>query len=110
MENYDATGQWRTNDGQADVDATGDLPDGRKFTGPKELRAILLERSDDFRGCFTERLLTYSLGRGLEYYDNPSIRAITREAAQSDYRLTALISSERARYEKLIRAAGIKPD
>ena len=76
MENYDATGVWRTNDGLADVDATGDLPDGRKFNGPKELRAILLERSDDFRRCFTERLLTYSLGRGLEYFDECAVRKI----------------------------------
>ena len=76
LENYDATGVWRTNDGNADVDASGDLPDGRKFTGPKELRAILLERSDDFRRCFTERLLTYSLGRGLEYFDECAVRQI----------------------------------
>ena len=76
LENYDATGAWRTNDGNADVDASGDLPDGRKFTGPKELRAILLERSDDFRRCFTERLLTYSLGRGLEYFDECAVRQI----------------------------------
>ena len=76
LENYDATGVWRTNDGLADVDATGDLPDGRKFNGPKELRAILLERSDDFRRCFTERLLTYSLGRGLEYFDECAVRKI----------------------------------
>ncbi len=91
LENYDATGVWRTNDGNADVDASGDLPDGRQFTGPKELRAILLERSDDFRRCFTERLLTYSLGRGLEYYDECALRAIVRSGKADGDRVSAYV-------------------
>ncbi len=91
LENYDATGVWRTNDGNADVDATGDLPDGRKFTGPKELRAILLERSDDFRRCFTERLLTYSLGRGLEYYDECALKAIVQSGQADGDRVSAYV-------------------
>lgn len=76
MENYDAIGAWRTADGKADIDASGELADGRKFTGPKELRSILLERADDFRRCLTERLMTYALGRGLEYFDVCAVRKI----------------------------------
>lgn len=91
LENYDAIGVWRTNDGNADVDATGDLPDGRKFTGPRELRTILLERSDDFRRCFTERLLTYSLGRGLEYYDECALKAIVQSGKADGDRFSAYV-------------------
>ena len=91
LENYDATGVWRTNDGNADVDASGDLPDGRKFTGPKELRAILLERSDDFRRCFTEKLLTYSLGRGLEYFDDCAVRAIVDHGKSEGDRVSGYV-------------------
>lgn len=91
LENYDATGVWRTNDGNSDVDATGDLPDGRKFSGPKELRAILLERSDDFRRCFTNRLLTYSLGRGLEYFDDCAVRKIVDQGKSEGDRMSSYI-------------------
>ncbi len=91
LENYDATGVWRTNDGNSDIDATGDLPDGRKFSGPKELRAILLERSDDFRRCFADRLLTYSLGRGLEYFDDCAVRKIVDQGKSEGDRVSAYI-------------------
>ncbi len=91
LENYDATGVWRTNDGVANIDASGDLPDGRKFTGPKELRSILLERSDDFRRCFTERLLTYSLGRGLEYFDECTVRQIVQRGHADGDRMSAYV-------------------
>ena len=91
LENYDAIGGWRSADGDATVDATGDLPDGRKFTGPKELRAILLERSDDFRRCFAERLLTYALGRGLEYFDECAVRHITDQGRADGDRISAYV-------------------
>jgi hypothetical protein len=91
LENYDATGVWRTNDGFADVDSTGDLPDGRKFNGPKELRTILLERSDDFRRCFAERLLTYSLGRGLEYFDECTVQQITARGKGDGDKMSAYV-------------------
>ncbi len=91
LENYDATGVWRTNDGFADVDSTGDLPDGRKFNGPKELRAILLERSDDFRRCFADRLLTYSLGRGLEYFDECTVQQITARGKSEGDKFSAYV-------------------
>lgn len=91
LENYDATGVWRTNDGNADVDSTGDLPDGRKFNGPRELRTILLERADDFRRCFAERLLTYSLGRGLEYFDECAVRQIAESGKAHGDQASAFI-------------------
>ncbi|MBI3895964.1 MAG: DUF1592 domain-containing protein [Acidobacteria bacterium] len=91
LENFDAIGQWRTTSGAAKtpLDASGELPDGTKFKGPTELRNILLNKREQFVGSFTEKLLTYALGRGVEYYDFPAIRKITREAAP-DYRWSSL--------------------
>ena len=91
LENYDATGAWRTKDGKVEVDASGDLPDGRKFTGPRELRAILLERSDDFRRCFADRLMTYSLGRGLEYFDECALRKIVDKGKSDGDRFSSYV-------------------
>ena len=93
LENFDAIGRWRTansTDGTR-IDASGVLPDGTKFEGPAELRKILLKEPAQFAGNVTEKLLTYALGRGAEYYDAPVIRKITREAAGSNYRWSALI-------------------
>lgn len=85
LETYDAIGAWRTRDGDAPVDASGFLPDGRRFDGPAELRRILKERTDEFRRCFAEKLLTYALGRGLEYYDACAVERIAdRAAAEGD--------------------------
>ena len=91
LENFDAIGKWRTTDANTPVDASAELPDGTRFTGPVELRAVLLERRDQFVHTVTEKLLTYALGRGLEYYDRPVIRHIAREAASDDYRWSSLI-------------------
>ncbi len=94
LENYDAIGRWRTKDAGAVIDASGKLPDGTKFTGPAELTKILLTgHRDEFAANVTEKLLTYALGRGLEAYDAPSVRAIMREAAKDDYRMPALINA-----------------
>jgi uncharacterized protein DUF1592/uncharacterized protein DUF1588/uncharacterized protein DUF1585/uncharacterized protein DUF1587/uncharacterized protein DUF1595/cytochrome c len=94
LENYDAVGRWRANDAGAVIDASGKLPDGTKFNGPAELRKILLTgHRDEFATTVTEKLLTYALGRGLEAYDAPAVRAIMREAARDDYRLPALINA-----------------
>jgi len=94
LENYDAIGRWRTKDAGSIIDASGKLPDGTKFNGPAELKKILLTgHRDEFVTTVTEKLLTYALGRGLEAYDAPAVRAIMREAAQDDYRLPALINA-----------------
>jgi hypothetical protein len=94
LENYDAIGRWRMKDAGAVIDASGKLPDGTKFNGPAELKKILLTgHRDEFVTTVTEKLLTYALGRGLEAYDAPAVRAIMREAVRDDYRLPALINA-----------------
>jgi hypothetical protein len=92
MENFDAIGRWRarTESGGA-VDASGGLPDGSTFTGMSGLRIALLRRPEMFVGTLTEKLLTYSLGRGLEYYDAPTVREIVRNAREQDYRFSSLV-------------------
>jgi hypothetical protein len=92
LENYDATGQWRAEDAGTRIDATGRLPDGTEFEGPAGLSQLLLTKyRDDFVRTATEKLLTYALGRGIEPFDAPTIRAIDREAARDNYRISALI-------------------
>ncbi len=93
LENYDGVGKWRDEDAGAKIDASGTLPDGTVFHGPAGLRQLLLTKyKDDFVHTAIEKLLTYSLGRGLESYDFPTVRAITREAAQDNYRFASLIA------------------
>jgi hypothetical protein len=91
LENFDAVGKWRTVDAGTPVDASAVLPDGTAFEGPSGLRTVLLQRPEQFAGTVAERLLTYAIGRGLEYYDMPAMRQILREAAKDEYRWSALI-------------------
>jgi hypothetical protein len=92
LENYDAVGQWRTVSESGDkIDASGVLADGTKVSGVADLRAALLSRPNVFAGTMTEKLLTYALGRGLEYYDMPAVRAVTGEAARNNYRFSSII-------------------
>ena len=91
LENFDAVGQWRTQDGRIPVDASGQLVDGIKIDGPMQLRAALLGYSDQFLRTVTEKLLTYGLGRSVEYYDQPVIRSIVRDSARENYRFSSLI-------------------
>ncbi len=92
LEHFDAVGQWRETDGGgAPIDTAGVLPDGAAFDGLPELRDILHGRRGEFVATFTEKLLTYALGRGVEPYDRPAIRAIVREAAEDDYRWSSII-------------------
>jgi mono/diheme cytochrome c family protein len=92
LENYDALGKWRAVDAGAPVDASGVLPDGATFSGPSELKSILLARRDQFVTTLTEKLLTYALGRELEYFDQPAVRRIVRDAAAGGYRWSALVT------------------
>ena len=91
LENFDGIGQWRETDGTAPIDASGALPDGTRFSGPQQFRRALLQRPEQFVHNFTERLLTYALGRAVQYYDMPAVRAIMRDAAASNYRWSSLI-------------------
>jgi hypothetical protein len=91
LENFDAVGKWRTlGESSAPIDASGQLPDGTAFTGPAGLRSALL-RSDRFVATFTEKMMTYALGRGLEHYDAPAVRAILRDVARDDYKVSSLV-------------------
>jgi len=92
LENYDAIGSWRTTVDGLPVDASGKLPNGTDFTGAAQLKALLLAESPKFVNCLTEKLLTYSLGRGLEPYDRPAVKRIELQVENKDYRFTALIN------------------
>jgi hypothetical protein len=91
LENFNAIGKWRVSDGEAVIDPSGVFPGGPKFSNPTEFRQLLLGQRDEFVRTFTEKLLTYALGRGLEYHDMPAVRNVVRDAALSDYRWTELI-------------------
>ena len=94
MENYDAIGRWRGMDleAKAPIDARTVLPDGRPVDGPSELRDALFGGRDLFVRTFTEKLLMYAVGRELEYFDMPQVRAVVRRAATQEYRLSAIVS------------------
>ena len=91
LEKFDAVGRRRTVEGGVPIDASGGLPDGSTFADVDGLEAALLRRPELFVGAFTEKLLTYASGRGVEYYDAPAIRAIVRDARAQDYRISSII-------------------
>ena len=92
LEQFDAVGRFRTRTAaNTPIDASGELPDGTRFDGAAGLRTALAGNPERFVGTLTEKLMTYALGRGLEYYDAPAVRAITRDAAGNDYRFSSLI-------------------
>ena len=91
LENFDATGQWRTREAGTPVDATAELPDGSRFEGPAGLRQMLLGQSEQVATATTEKLLTYALGRGLAYYDLPAVRKIVQSAAKDDYKFQTVV-------------------
>jgi hypothetical protein len=91
LENYDAIGQWRDKDGKFPIDASGRLPDGRKFEGAGGLVSILMSNPNAFAQAMTEKMLIYGLGRGLERYDRPVVKQIVSRLAANDYRFSALV-------------------
>jgi hypothetical protein len=94
LENYNGIGKWRAEDGGSRIDASGKLPGGVQFQGPAGLKKLLLaDYRDDFVATVAEKLLTYALGRGLEYYDQPAVRSITSQAARDNYRISALVTA-----------------
>ena len=92
LENYDGVGSWRTMDGKFPIDASGVLPDGKKFEGAAELRSILTQNKDAFAEGLTEKLLLYALGRGVERSDRPAIKQIVARLAADDYKFSSLVS------------------
>ena len=94
LENFDAIGQWRTMDRQANnapIDASTVLPNGVAINGVVELRAQLVDRPATFVEAVTERLMMYALNRQLEYFDMPQVRAIVRGAAKDNYKLSSIV-------------------
>lgn len=92
LENYDAIGKWRTVDeGGRAIDATGSLPDGKALAGAPALREYLRDRRREFAAAVASKLMTYALGRGVEYYDMPAVRRIVRDAADREYRWSAIV-------------------
>jgi mono/diheme cytochrome c family protein len=91
MENFDAVGQWRTDDAGIPIDPTGVITDGTHLDGIQSLRELTVRNGDQFAGVVTEKLLTYAIGRGLEYEDMPLLRLLTRNAAEDDYRFSSLL-------------------
>jgi hypothetical protein len=91
LENFDLVGRWRDHDGAAPIDTSGKLVDGTPLASPQALREALLARSDSFVTSFTEKLLTYALGRRIEYFDQPAIRTIVRDARRNGDHFSAIV-------------------
>jgi hypothetical protein len=91
LENFDAVGAWRTRESGIAIDASGELTDGTKIDGVAALRDALVRRPDVLVGTMTEKLMTYGLGRTLEYQDMPAVRAIVRSSARDNYRFSSLV-------------------
>lgn len=91
LENYDATGKWRTKDGKFDLDVAGTFPSGKSFRTPAEMKLVLKEDVEEFGRCVTEKMLTYALGRGLERYDRRTIDALLTRLKADNYRFQTLV-------------------
>jgi len=91
MENFDAIGQWRETDSGNTIDASGVFPDGTSFNGISGLKKVLLDHPEQFVSTVAERLLMYGVGRNLQYYDAPAVRAIVRSAAAENYSFATLV-------------------
>jgi hypothetical protein len=93
LENFDAIGKWRTkSEAGTPIDASAALAGSAPFDGPEGLRALLLDRREQFVGTVIQKMLAYALGRGLDDYDLPAVRKIRRESASRDYRWSSIIS------------------
>ena len=92
LENYNAIGAFRTKEGELEIDTTAELPDGTTFNGIADLKQILKDRKQEFVRCLTEKMLTYALGRGLEYYDRPTVDRIVAHLESEGYRSSVLIT------------------
>jgi hypothetical protein len=91
MENFDGIGRWRDKEEGQPIDASGTLFTGARVDGAAALRRELTARPEVFVGVFTEKMLTYALGRGIEYYDMPAVRKIVRDAAATNYRFSSVV-------------------
>jgi len=94
LENFDGVGKWRAADAGTTIDPSGKLPDGTQVSGPAGLKKVLATtKRDEFLTTAAQKMLTYALGRGLEYYDQPAVRSILRESARDNYRFSSLVAA-----------------
>lgn len=104
LENYDAIGGFRSKDGESAIDPSGEFADGTSVRGPEGLKAVLRDKSTEFVRCLVEKLLIYSLGRGLEYYDRPAVERIVQSLEKNDYRFStsviAIVTSDPFRFRR----------
>jgi len=107
LENFDAVGAWRVKEARVPIDTAGQFVDGSTIDGPIALRQAILRRPDNFVTTFTEKLLTYALGRGLDYRDMPTVRAIVRDSSRQNYRFSTLVQGivGSAPFQKRIKVA-----
>ena len=91
LENYDAIGRWRTQDGKFPIDVGGTFPSGKSFQTPAEMRSLLRDNVPEFARCITEKMMIYALGRGLEKYDQRTLDAITRKLAADNFGFQTLV-------------------
>ena len=91
LENFDAVGKYRATEGGEPIEASGKMPNGTEIDGPEGLKKVLLSRKDEFVESFSNLLLTYALGRGTEYYDQPAVREIRREAEKNNYSFSSIV-------------------
>ena len=91
LENYDGIGKWHTMDGKFSIDAAGTLPNGKSFTTPAEMSILLKDSMPEFSRCLTEKMLTYALGRGLQRYDQITVKELNRRLAANDYPFQNLV-------------------
>ena len=92
MENFDAIGRWRDGEGGRPLDTTGELPGGASFKGPIELTSVLRGKQCDFGECLAEKMLTYALGRGLEFYDRCATDKIVAALKRQDFKFSVLVT------------------
>ena len=93
LENYDPIGRWRTTDGHEPIDVSATMPDGKSFQGAQGLKEVLRSQEGDFRRCLVEKMLTYALGRGLDYRDTRAVDRICDEVARNQDRFSSMIAA-----------------
>ncbi len=110
LENFDAVGRWRTNDDGAKIDTAVTLYNGVKVADAAGLRKMIADKPDVFVGVMAEKMLTYALGRGVQYYDMPAVRKVVRQAKDHDFRFSALVAGivESAPFEMKVKTAGTR--
>ncbi|HEX7235895.1 MAG TPA: DUF1588 domain-containing protein, partial [Gammaproteobacteria bacterium] len=105
LEHFDAVGRWRDDDGGLTIESRSELPDGRVIDGPKGVQEFLTSRPELFVSALTEKLMMYALGRNVQYYDAPAVRAVVHAAAERNYEFSAIVEGIVASVPFQMRAA-----